>query len=155
MSAWKLTRASQQAMEAHARATYADECCGILIERDGQQEAIRVTNIQNEMHAQDPERYPRTAQTAYSMGPEAGPLLMAAQRGEVTLRAIYHSHPEHDAYFSAEDKAQALGGWDEPMYPEVTWIVLSVRNGEVVATKTFHWSTKEQDFHEITLEVAD
>ncbi len=153
MADWKLTKASQQAIEAHARDTYAEECCGIVVERDGQQEVIRVTNVQNEMHERDPQGYPRTAETAYSMGPEAAPLLLAAQRGELTLLAIYHSHPEHDAYFSVEDKAQALGGWDEPMYPDVAWIVLSVRNGDVVATKTFHWSAEQQDFHEIALAV--
>ena len=152
--ALRLTQLSRDAIEAHARATYPDECCGIIVERDGREEVVRVSNVQNEMHAKDPERYPRTATTAYSMGAEAGPLLLAAQRGEVLLRVIYHSHPEHDAYFSAEDKAQALGGWEEPMYPEVGWVVMSVRDREVVATKGFVWSVGVQDFVETPIEVA-
>jgi len=152
---FQLSKLSSRAIEEHARATYADECCGIIVERDGREEVVRVTNVQNEMHAQDPERYPRTAQIAYSMGPEAGPILMAAERGELKLRAIYHSHPEHDAYFSAEDKAQALGGWDEPMYPDVAWLVLSVRQREVVATKAFVWSAEQQDFIEAALEIVE
>lgn len=142
------------AMQEHACATYPEECCGILVDRDGGEEVVRVTNVQNEMHAQDPERYPRTAATAYSMGPEAGPVLVAAQRGEVTLRVIYHSHPEHDAYFSAEDKAQALGGWDEPMYPDVGWIVMSVRDRRVVAAKAFAWNNEQNDFVETAIEVV-
>jgi len=149
-----VARAAFEEMQAHARATYPEECCGLLLERDGRFEVVRVTNVQNQMHAEDPERYPRTASTAYSMGPEAAPALLAAQRGDAALRAIYHSHPEHDAYFSAEDRAQALGGWDEPMYPDVAWLVLSVRNREVVATKVFAWDTASGDFVEVALEVA-
>jgi proteasome lid subunit RPN8/RPN11 len=142
-------------IEAHAAACYPDECCGIVVERGGAFEVVRVTNIQNERHAQDPERFPRTARTAYSMGREAVPVLLDAERGLLRLHAFYHSHPEHEAYFSAEDKAAALGVWDEPSYPDAGQIVLSVREGRVRYAKAFAWDEGARDFVEIPRVVAD
>jgi len=149
-----ITRTSLAALEAHACETYPDECCGMLIERDGREEVVPVTNIQNALHAQDPEQFPRTAAIAYTMGREAAPILLATERGELRLRTFYHSHPEHDAYFSAEDRKQAMGGWDEPNYPDAAQIVMSVRGGSVGATKAFAWSAAARAYVEIPLIVT-
>ena len=154
MKELRITTAVENAMKEHAATAYPDECCGIVVERGGALEAVRVTNVQNERHAQDPEHYPRTARTAYSMGPEAVPILLAAERGTLRLHAFYHSHPEHEAYFSAEDKTAALGGWDEPNYPDAGQIVFSVREGTVRYAKAFAWSDGERDFVEVPLVVA-
>ena len=148
-----LTQASLEAMSAHACATYPEECCGMVIERDGQEEVVRVPNIQNALHAQDPGQFPRTAAIAYTMGPEAAPVLLAAERGTVRLRAFYHSHPEHDAYFSAEDRTQAFGGWDEPNYPDAAQVVMSVRTGAVRAVKVFAWDPEAREFVDVALQV--
>ena len=148
-----ITHASLDALHAHACEAYPEECCGMIIERDGREEVVRVTNIQNQLHAQDPGQFPRTAAIAYTMGPEAAPVLLAAERGELQLRAIYHSHPDHDAYFSAEDRTQALGGWDEPNYPAAVQIVMSVRQRTVKGTKAFAWGAARRDFVEVELQV--
>ncbi len=148
-----LTTASLETLHAHACETYPDECCGMIIERHGREEVVRVTNIQNELHAKDPEQYPRTAAIAYTMGVESAPILLAAERSELTLRAFYHSHPEHDSYFSAEDKKQAMGGWDEPNYPQAVQLVMSVRAGEVRVTKAFAWDDSARDFVEVSLQL--
>ena len=150
----ELTQTSLEAMSAHACATYPEECCGMVIERDGREEVVRVPNIQNALHAQDPAQYPRTAAIAYTMGPDAAPVLLAAERGTLRLRAFYHSHPEHDAYFSAEDRTQALGGWDEPNYPQAAQVVLSVRARAVQAVKVFAWDATARDFVEVALRVV-
>ena len=148
-----LTQASLEAMSAHACATYPEECCGMVIERNGQEEVVRVPNIQNALHAQDPEQFPRTAAIAYTMGPEAAPVLLAAERGTLRLRVFYHSHPDHDAYFSEEDRTQALGGWDEPNYPHAAQIVMSVRARAVHGIKVFAWDPPARDFVEVPLQV--
>jgi proteasome lid subunit RPN8/RPN11 len=150
-----ISKTNLAALHAHARATYPEECCGMIIERGGREEVAPVTNIQNELHAQDPQQYPRTAAIAYTMGREAAPILMGAERGDLSLRAIYHSHPEHDAYFSAEDRKQAMGGWDEPNYPQAAQIVISVRDGEVRATKAFAWDEAVRDYVEVALIMTD
>ena len=148
-----LTQAHLDALHTHARETYPDECCGMIVERNGREEVVRVSNIQNALHEQDPEQFPRTAAIAYTMGPESAAVLIAAEHGELALRAFYHSHPDHDSYFSAEDKKQALGGWDEPSYPQAAQIVVSVRSRQVRATKAFAWDDAARDFIEVSLQV--
>jgi len=146
-----ISPASLKAIHSHARETYPEECCGFIVERGGQEEVVRVANIQNQLHARDPVQFQRTAATAYSMGREQLPVILDAERGVLAIRAIYHSHPEHDAYFSATDRDQALGGADAPTYPEAVQIVVSVRDGEVRATKAFAWDDVARDFVEIEL----
>jgi [CysO sulfur-carrier protein]-S-L-cysteine hydrolase len=137
-------------LRQHAVSTFPDECCGIVVERHGALAVVRVTNVQNERHAAYPDQFPRTAATAYTMGPEAAPVLVDHDRGRLTIRAIYHSHPQHAAYFSAEDKAQATV-WDEPSYPDATQIVVSVIDGVVRDVKAFRWDAPTRDFIAVEL----
>lgn len=142
-------------MRAHAAAAYPKECCGIVVERCAGLEVVRVSNLQDELHAQDPEQFPRTAETAYTMGPEAAPILLAHERGKARVYAFYHSHPKHGAYFSSEDRTQAKGGWDEPMYPDAGQVVLSVFDAEVGAIAAFRWDGAQGDFVEVPLQLTD
>jgi adenylyltransferase/sulfurtransferase len=137
-------------LAAHAVSTFPEECCGFVIERDGRLAVVRVTNIQNQQHAAHPEQFPRTAATAYTMGPEAAPVLVDHDRGRLVIRVIYHSHPQHAAYFSAEDRKQATV-WDEPSYPDACQIVMSVIDGAVRDTKAFRWDAAAGDFVEVEL----
>jgi len=56
-----------RALREHARATYPNECCGLILRRGGREEVRPIRNIQDELHAADPERYPRPARIAYYM----------------------------------------------------------------------------------------
>jgi proteasome lid subunit RPN8/RPN11 len=143
----RLKAASFADIKLHALEAYPNECCGIIIERDGREEVVRVTNLQDDLHAKDPAQFPRTAATAYTMGAEAAPVLLAAERGELCLRAFYHSHPEHDAYFSEEDRKQAFGGWAAGQ------IVISVYGREVRNTAAFVWDEQARDFVHADLDV--
>ena len=150
----KIGAASFEDMRAHAVQAYPNECCGMLIERGGREEVVRVANIQDELHEKDPEQFPRTARTAYTMGREAAPILLGAERGELKLLLFYHSHPQHDAYFSEEDRKQAFGGWDEPNYPDAGQVVISVYDGEVKDAAAFRWDGNVRDFVKAALDVA-
>ena len=140
-------------LRAHALETYPDECCGAIVtDANGRREVIRMRNVQDEMRAQDPERFPRSARTAYY--PDSADLRAALDRAEspgYALTAFYHSHPDHDAYFSEEDVAQATP-FGEPSYPEVVQIVLSVYGTEVRAVKAFSWSEPDETFIAIQIE---
>ncbi len=149
-----IARPLLDAMTADAVACFPHECCGFVVDRAGQTEVVRVTNIQNQKHAEDPERFPRTAETAYTMGPDAAPVLIDHERGRLAIKAIYHSHPQHDAYFSAEDRTQATV-WDEPSYPDAAQIVISVYDGIVKEVKAFAWNEERRDFTEIGLRVTE
>ena len=149
----KITTAGLRAIEAHALETYPDECCGVIVAGpDGRQDVIRIRNVQNEMHASDPVRYPRTARTAYAGHP--ADLKAALERGEApgyVLSAFYHSHPDHEAYFSDEDLAQATP-FGEPSYPDALQIVISVFGTEVRAVKAFAWSEPDAAYGECPLD---
>jgi proteasome lid subunit RPN8/RPN11 len=78
------------------------------------------------------------------MDPKA--LLSAMQEGE--LWAIVHSHPDVGTYFSKEDKDMALGGGEEPLWPGVRYLVVSVRAGRVDGARIYAWDSSRGDFAE-------
>ena len=139
-------------IHAHGRETYPDECCGVVVDVAGSGETVvRLRNVQDEMHTKDPARYPRTARIAYT--PHAGDFKRAHELWEREgnrLLAFYHSHPEHGAYFSDEDVAQATP-FGEPSYPEAIQIVVSVYAREVKDVKAFGWSEGAGAYVEIPL----
>ena len=148
----RLPRSLVDELEAHARSTFPEECCGMVVERAGQLSVVRVTNVQNAKHAENPDQFPRTAAIAYTMGPEAAPVLVDHERGRLAIRVFYHSHPQHGAYFSAEDKRQATV-WDEPSYPDAAQIVLSVIDGDVRDMQAFRWDEAARDFLPVPLHI--
>jgi proteasome lid subunit RPN8/RPN11 len=136
----------------HAQETFPEECCGtIVVSADGEEVVRRITNIQNAMHEKDPHSYPRNATIAYFMDPkELLEVIKEVDSGAARLKAFYHSHPNHDAYFSAEDKARAMFG-DEPSYPDAAYLVLSIYDRQVRAIRAYRWDEKSQDFVEAGL----
>jgi adenylyltransferase/sulfurtransferase len=149
---FSLARDLLDQIRAHAEGCFPHECCGFVVRRDGARSVVHVTNIQNQKHAEDPENFPRTAEIAYTMGPEAAPLMIEHDRGRLVIEAIYHSHPQHDAYFSPTDRKQATV-WDEPSYPNAAQIVVSVYDRVAKAVKAFGWDASAHDFVEIELRV--
>jgi len=148
-----ISRAALHDVRRHCREEYPDECCGVIVGlAGGSNRVIRVRNIQDEMHEKDPVAYPRTARTAYSGHPaDLRAALDLAEEPGCRLVAFYHSHPDHDAYFSAEDTAQATP-FGEPSYPEALQLVVSVRDRSVEATKAFAWSPEEAAYVEAGFE---
>lgn len=139
-------------ISAHAAEAFPGECCGFIVDRDGREEVVRVTNMQDKLHALDPKTYPRTSATAYTMGKEQLPVLRAAEKGELVIRAIYHSHPQHDAYFSDEDRRNAAPD-NQPTFPDAGQIVISVYDGTVKGAKAFRWNDEVKQYAEAPLEV--
>jgi proteasome lid subunit RPN8/RPN11 len=96
---------------AHCRGTYPEEGCGVLTGPVGRAAVTGVhpcANIQNRLHAEDPDSHPRDARTAYRIDPrDLFDLTRAVRdRGE-ELKGIFHSHADVGAYFSDEDQRQA------------------------------------------------
>jgi proteasome lid subunit RPN8/RPN11 len=154
-------------MAAHARAAYADECCGLLIapaEAARGKELVRAIpcrNLQNQYHARFPEEYPRDARTAYLLDPRelARADDEARARGE-RVAGIFHSHIDVGAYFSEEDVRVALMGGDEPAFADFVHIVLDARRDEdgsgprVHGARAFAWDATAHAFRELPLEVV-
>jgi proteasome lid subunit RPN8/RPN11 len=155
MTVLSLRRAALEEMLRHAREAHPDECCGAVVTREGRDEVWRLRNAQDELHAQDPGRHPRTARTAYALGREDVERVDAATLADAEiggLKAIYHSHSKNGAYFSGEDRAQAMFG-DEPTYPGIAYLVVSDAR-EPGEARAFRWSETDRDFVEIPIELT-
>ncbi len=155
MTQAKIRRASFDAIVAQAEREFPYECCGFIIGDASTEEVRPIANIQNRKHAEDPAAFPRDARTAFLMEPkEHLGVLNEVDRRKLALRVVYHSHPDHDAYFSATDRAQACS-FDpaEPDYPDTVYIVMSVRGGKFVRAAAFVWNTAKKEFAETALSV--
>ena len=146
-----LTEAAWGAISRHAVETFPEECCGVIVSRGGADEVRRMANIQNRLHALDPQTYPRDATIAYAINPrELEAIIQDAEANGARIKAFYHSHPDHEAYFSAEDKAFATP-FGEPTYPDTGQIVVSIYNRAVQRICAYAWADKQKDFVEIPL----
>ena len=147
-----LTQEAWTEISRHAQETFPEECCGVIFSAGATDQVVRVKNIQNQLHALDPQTYPRTAVIAYAMDPlELDSVIRQGEENGRRLKAFYHSHPNHDAYFSDEDKAFA-SPFGEPTYPDAAQIVISIFNRAVKVIRAFEWSTARNDFAEVPLD---
>jgi adenylyltransferase/sulfurtransferase len=150
-SDFSLSTAAWNDIEQHALAAFPEECCGVIFS-DGVQERVQpLKNIQNQLHALDPQTYPRTAAIAYAIDlKELEGAIDQAERSGAKLKAFYHSHPDCDAYFSDEDKAFA-SPFGEPTFPGTAQIVVSVYDRAIRDIRGFSWSEHAADFVEMPI----
>jgi [CysO sulfur-carrier protein]-S-L-cysteine hydrolase len=151
-----LSKSSFDQIVAQAEREFPFECCGFIIGDDAVEEVRPITNVQNRMHDEDPIAFTRDARTAFLMDPREHLAVMnEIDRRRLKLGAVYHSHPDHEAYFSATDRAQACS-FDpaEPDYPDTVYIVISVRNRKFARAAAFRWDPASKDFVEAELETV-
>jgi len=146
-----LTEQQLKEIFAHAEEGYPDEVCGIVIGKtsDSTTHAVRrCANLANQYHQEDPIRFPRNARTAYVMDPKD---LLRIQREADSqgfdFMIIYHSHTDHEAYFSKTDRELALFN-GEPLWPNARYIVVSVKKHNTSYFKIFIWDSLIKDFSE-------
>jgi len=136
---------------AHAEEGYPDEVCGIVLGRPGDPTTHafrRCANLANQYHHEDAGRYPRDARTAYIMDPKGLLRIQAeADAKGLDVLMIYHSHTDHEAYFSQTDQELALFD-GEPLWPGARYLVVSVKGGKVSYFKIFKWDSVIKDFSE-------
>lgn len=132
-----------RSLTAHAERDYPREACGVLLghleggsSADSPSGRSRVATSARAAANLNTER----AHDRYDMDPKDR---LAAEaegraRGEAVV-GFYHSHPDHDAYFSATDLARSEEAqWGEPWVPPAyAYLVVSVRGGRLVARKAF------------------
>lgn len=116
-----------------ARQSYPEECCGLILKQ-----GIRpCKNIQNELNQRNSVNYPRSAREGFTFSPEDSLFLSKNIDLANPVKVIYHSHPNVGAYFSDEDKKNALFE-GEPIYP-VDHLVIDVQPDEIICSKLFRF----------------
>ena len=151
----KISRQAMDRIVAQAEREFPFECCGFIIGDPASYEVRPITNIQNRKHAEDAAAFPRDARTAFLMEPkEHLAVLKEIDERKLAIKFVYHSHPDHDAYFSATDRAQACSfDPDYPDYPATVYIVMSVRAGKFARAAAFAWDTARKEFAETELTI--
>jgi [CysO sulfur-carrier protein]-S-L-cysteine hydrolase len=115
------------------------EVCGFVVRRGGALEAVEIRNVADAYHAQDPAHFPRTSRESYLMDPRAQLRLHEAlDREGGVIVAVWHSHVEVGAYFSAKDRADAVVDGVQ-LVPGAEYLVLGVRGGRVDEVRRYVW----------------
>ena len=82
----------------------------------------------------------------YNIDPkELMKILREVDSKQLPIKVFYHSHPEHDAYFSEEDLRMALFD-GEPNYPEASYLVVSVYDKKIRDHVMFKWNPESKNF---------
>ena len=123
-------------VRSHAREMYPEECCGALLGVGDHVERVRP--------------FANTSQTdrrrSYRVDPAE--LLEATREARdrgMTILGIYHSHPDSEPCFSAEDLANAC--------PWYRFLVLGVDAGRVTAARCYQPAADLKSFEETGLEL--
>ena len=155
MSSPKITRANLDRIVAQAEREFPYECCGFIIGNDSVDDVRPIANIQNAQHAKDPAAFPRDARTAFLMDPKEHLAVMREiDDRKLALKIVYHSHPDHEAYFSPTDRRQACSfDPDYPDYPETAYVVLSIMGGKFNRAAAFVWDPVAKEFAETLLTI--
>jgi len=149
-----LTEAQLREIVWQAEMGYPEEICGIVVGKPGSPESYRVCqvkNIANQERQQDTKGVERDARTAYRMDDrDVLRVLREADEAGWDVVTFYHSHPDHDAYFSAMDRDRALRADHEPLWPGANYLVISVRRGQAEDARYFAWNEAGKEFVGVT-----
>jgi proteasome lid subunit RPN8/RPN11 len=106
-----------QAMIAHARQAYPNECCGAMLGTidDGAKNVREAIALENAFEGAQAARYELRPEDLLKAD-------KAARERGMDLIGIYHSHPDCDAYFSTTDLQNSC--------PWYSFVVLSIQKGE-------------------------
>lgn len=154
MSALLLSPENLEAIYDHSRETFPNEACGVIIgayhDADSV-EVVKCANIQQLMKEKYPEQFVRGADTGYFMDPKdvRRAFDLATEKG-VEVIGFYHSHPNHDAYWSEEDHRAAMwAGTEDPSFPNASHLVVSIYNGVVKGAAIFYWNEELGVFEKV------
>ncbi len=127
----KITKHAVEKIKEDARKAYPEECCGLLVGKDGVVlEAVRVKNINTER-----------AHDRYEIDPREFLMVEkeSAKRG-LSVLGIYHSHPDHPAEPSEFDRTRA--------WPEYLYLIVGVRKGNELTLRCWMLDENTERFRE-------
>ena len=152
-----ITRRDLRAIYRQALDEHPAECCGLLTRgRDGELSGVhQCANVQDQLHAGDPQQYPRDSGNAYFIEPQAQVRIIAsAEKAGGRVSGFYHSHIDCEAQFSDEDRERGVV-WGQPAYADAVYLVVSVFADGVRGHRAFAWDEDESDFAEVDIAVVE
>jgi len=141
---------------AHAIETLPEECCGLIVGKDGDryQRLVRCRNEMTMRHRKDPVEYPRDGSEAFYMNSLDYMMVQdeAEARGE-RVTAVYHSHVGVGAYLSEMDLAYAAS--ETFPFPDADHIVVAVLDRKVDSVAFFRQDGEGRSFRGRTIVSSD
>jgi proteasome lid subunit RPN8/RPN11 len=122
-------------MIAHAREDVPNECCGVLLGRQGQ--VVRFRRCTNAEHS--PYRYSVDPRELLEIDREA-------REHDWELMAIYHSHTHTEAYPSPTDVRLAA-------YPDAYYVLVSLQNPDRPDVRAYR--IRDGEINEVGLEATE
>ncbi len=137
-----LTRAQVAAIEAHAKETFPEECCGFIL--GSGKEALRVTSVRRGRNVAASDRERRYV---------VDPMQQLALEKELSetgegLLGFYHSHPDHPAEPSEFDRSHAV-----PWY--ALYVIQGIEGGEPAALRAWIFEPETSRFREDSLRIEE
>jgi len=136
----RLDRRTLEEIHAHAKSTYPEECCGLLIASSGSKDVVDSVKMRNAFSGPKHDRYHIDPLELFKADREA------ARRG-LTIAGIYHSHPDYPATLSKFDI--------EHSFPWYSYVVVSVPKGEAGETRSWLPSEDRDSVAEEAIEIRD
>ncbi len=122
-----------QEVYRHGEETYPQECCGVLVGlfEDSKRLVQKVYRTKN-LNQQRNDRYEMDLNDRLKIEAEA------SKQG-LSIVGFYHSHPDHEAYFSQTDlEGSEEYRWGEPWLPPTyAYLVVSVQEKKAKYYKAF------------------
>ncbi|HET7559839.1 MAG TPA: M67 family metallopeptidase [Limnochordia bacterium] len=130
-----------EAMLEHARATFPEECCGLMVGRFGEAERhiVRVSRARN----LNTER----AHDRFELDPADFLRVQRTLVDDEEIVGFYHSHPDHPPKPSPTDTARA--------FPVYSYIIIGVQHGRRTLARSWRYDEGRAAFTEEVLVVTD
>ncbi len=130
----RIPQAIYDEMVVHARECLPDEACGFLV---GSKDVVSSFRAMRNTEA---------SPTSYAMDPKTQiRIFREIDMAKLELIGIFHSHPVSLAEPSPKDRAMAF-------YPEVSYLILSLKNPDKPKLKAFRIIDERQAVEEICVE---
>ena len=118
----RIGRQTIDEIHAHAKSTYPEECCGLLIAASGSKDVVGSVKMRNAFTGPKHDRYHIDPLELFKADREAA-------RKSLTITGIYHSHPDYPATLSKFDLEHA--------FPWYSYVIVSVPKGEAGETRSW------------------
>ena len=128
----------------HGRATYPEECCGVMLGRfdraTGRTEVARLVAEENQR--EDEHRHNR-----YLISPQSVLRADREARAEgLSIVGYYHSHPDHPSRPSDFDRDHA--------WPDQSYLIVAVAGGQAASAQSWRLRDDSSAFDEERIEVT-
>ncbi|MBE9031582.1 M67 family metallopeptidase [filamentous cyanobacterium LEGE 11480] len=150
-----LTKDQISQLEQHARSTYPQECCGVLVGHctPASWQVNQIYAVANAWSTgclppdiETQPKNPHSPADRYWIAPADLFQIMKSSRADgLQIIGIYHSHPDHPALPSECDRRLA--------WPEYCYVILAISQGQVHEQRCWQLDATQQ-FQEVTIAIS-